>query len=1660
MSPVRPVDLRISNSGTSFHNPNMFRKKFLRRKPARPLESSGPPAPHLASTSISSDDAFGPMGLTLLHAPVDEPLIDFIFVHSLGGGSRKAWSKTSSLDHFWPQKWLPHEPWCERVRIHTYGYSSDWTKRKADVCNIHDFGKGLLAALSTSLELSTTKTTIVLVGHSMGGLVIKKAYILARENIAYQSLASRIHTIYFLATPHRGSDSAEVLNNVLSIAGLSHAYIPDLKRGSLSNQIINDTFRQYVNDIRIVSFYETRETAIGPLFRALVVPYESAVLGYNTEMQVPMDADHRSICKFESRNDPNYRSLAVNFGYTVGSILEYLHHSKKEEREQQLHALQTYLSISNTPEDDLLSFRDPHIPGTCHWFTSSDRFSRWENISAGSPTILWVCGQPGGGKSVLAGHIIDRLQRNTEPCSYFFFKGGNNLKAEFGTCLRSLAYQMALHDSEILDALLSMCQEPVWTDKDDVRSLWRRLFERGIISGRPSNQRHYWVIDAIDECASDSSSIAFVIDKLRDSTGLRVFITSRESSEIRTYLRALPTQDGQVDCIQLSPSDTLLDIHSLIQRKMEKWGIGEEKDRAALAAKILEKSNGSFLWTSLVLERMAFVYGSEQLSEVLDETPPEMEALYHNILSSMSRILVGKDLAKAILAWATCSIRPLTTDELSEALHLDMKAKLENLRGNISTLCGQLVCIDANGQVRMVHETAREFLLGKLGTGLESEFAVDSMAAHTRIACACLGALTDRRMRPPRTTRRTTELHITGFLHYACEAFWDHLALSNVSSGDLRNLVRKFLKANILTWIEVVAQRQDLSALTRASKNLEAYLSASHMVRSPLSDEDQVMHSWAADLTHIAAKFSDALAACPDAIHWVLPPFWPTNSAIYKAASPGRRFTIRGFSYRQWDDRLVSLNYYRDQTITAICHGNDLFAVAFRTGIITLYTASACQEYLVLKHEEPVQHVEFDSTTSLLASAGRKHLRLWDVSTGKQVHTFDLALPLMRIAFDGNKLLAPTHARHIAAWDLESGSPLPDSPWRDSTSENGRQGPIPCAVSISPGHRMMAVAYQGPPITLWDMDEASFYGRCGKGSLDSMTGPYLAYDLLLNPNEDIPRLAVAYADGDIMLLEPFRNEVVACFQANCHTLASTPDGRLLASADCCGTIQVYDFEALHIVYRIKSAECNIKGLAFSGDGLRLLDIRNTQCNVWEPVALLKRLRMDRTTIEISPTSGSNEVVTDDHSVNITALFIHPRGKFAVCGKEDGSVVLYNVNTAEAVRTLYKSPCFVRMLAWREEGQTLVCVNGANAVKAWRLNKPSDDDDWNIEQTLIDTYVDCRTALTRIHIHRGSPKFVMSSRGADFCWNIDTQQEEARLTAERCGMLRAWTDHPISPDHLICFDGAVARIFACRDWSQTTAVAIPTTCGFGRPELHIKDIYPCPDGRLLIEFADHEGHQETRDMVLVDPSLYTPAAPAMEAQEDEKHPTLTDEQAPPLDDGEGMSLGQLLTAEAPLLVTYDELLERVVHVIGVDSDRFIFVDVDSWVCSAKLAPTVADKLDLYTWVSSRFTADFAREFGYPARSKAVTDGVREALSNAAATCYRHFWVPRNWFQQNSRVLGGYVQSALYPEEGCGGAVVFVRHDRVVVAKNALDFAHWVPPGLDNGLWKREWVVRGK
>lgn len=1263
--------------------------------------------------------------------------------------------------------------------------------------------------------------------------------------------------------------------------------------------------------------------------------------------------------------------------------------SKERIRHRQVKDLEQYLEVSEKLEDDLVTIEDARMSGTCEWFSAKESYLKWSGSAPEAPSVLWVTGKPAAGKSVLAGYTIGQLQKSNAHCSYFFFKYGDKSKSRLSACLRSLAFQMACSNAQVRETILEMQKDGIKLDNDNERHIWRTLFLCGIFQTQIS--RHYWVIDALDECMNFVSFFDPVLAKLDESIPLRIMITSRETPELERNFFNLGTHRVQHE--RISTADTLPDIKLLVEAKAKSVLLKDDKDRATLVEKILRKSEGSFLWTVLVLSELSNSYGEEEINQALEDIPRNMEPLYQRTLELMTRATGGRKLAKAILTWATCAARPLTTKELDEALKLDVKDNFPNLQESISALCGHLATVDKFGRVQMVHGTAREFLLN---ADLDSEFAINKTEAHTRIARACLTYLTGEEMKPPRTSRRGSAKEIAGkrteFSVYACAAFSYHLAKADPLAHDVLVLVDNFLKSNVLSWIEVIAQTKNLLPLIRVAKNLRTYLGSCATERSPLDRSMQRIKGWTTDFIRIVAKFADALTTSPSAIYSLILPFCPTESTIHKIANPGRRLSVVGLSNVHWDDRLSCIDFHEGQT-SAVCLGDEFFAVGLTTGTVALYHATSCQEYKVLNHGEAVKILLFKSKTVLMASCGMKTIRIWDTCSGEVVYSFQATQRFIGLAFDKGLLIAASSKNFLASWDLDNdGAPQPDRPWNDSGEHlNTRSLPTPCAISIAMSHKMLAVAYSGRPITLWDLEDDIYYGGCGKKLASGKTSTHMVTALVFNPNPNIGLLVASYLDGDLVLLDPFNDQELESFRASCHTLAASPDGRLLAGSAGGGIIQIYEFDTLRLLYRVKSSNFYIKQLAFSRDSLHFSDIRGSHFNVWEPAILLRDSVGDDSSEGTS--TSLVDVVISDTRAKINAMVLHPKGEFVFCGKDDGSVSLYDLETGAEVRTLYRHKSLVRILTWWPQSDTIMSVDASNGIFTWNLKK-SRKEGWVADRILFQSRLDCGQSVIQALAGEAAGKFVLSTHKSDHLWSIDGQQEDVRTYSDRPG-IRKWVQHPQSPLHMICVEGAAARIYAWKDWSEIMSVPLTTDV----TRLQLKSVTPYISGRqrrILLELSQLDGSPDTRGLHLLDGARFNiENAPAKEAisedikgREDAENDSIVEEAA--------------VTASTPLFgPQLAALAHRVSHVVGLgDANQLVFLDTHSWVCSADL----------------------------------------EGLTNSSVSYSRHFFVPYDWFAGTRDVICAVAQRD----------VLFARNDDVAIIKGGLEYAETVNAEVEHAV----------
>ena len=205
------------------------------------------------------------------------------------------------------------------VRIRNFAYKIDW---EGPSLNMDGYGEALLAALYDSPQIrNSTDTPMVMVGHSLGSLLCKSACILAFRNPVYQIFASRLQAFIFFGTPHKISDLPLRVESRLgsSVVPGSRSFGWALTQVSKASQSINDDFRSYAADLKLLSFSEAVEFTVEHV-RHFSIDNVSATIDLPHEKTASIEASHRDICKFQTPSDPNYAKLKEAILFLVSDI--------------------------------------------------------------------------------------------------------------------------------------------------------------------------------------------------------------------------------------------------------------------------------------------------------------------------------------------------------------------------------------------------------------------------------------------------------------------------------------------------------------------------------------------------------------------------------------------------------------------------------------------------------------------------------------------------------------------------------------------------------------------------------------------------------------------------------------------------------------------------------------------------------------------------------------------------------------------------------------------------------------------------------------------------------------------------------------------------------------------------------------------------------------------------------------------------------------------------------------------------------------------------------------------------------------------------------------------------------------------------------------------
>lgn len=242
-----------------------------------------------------------------------------IFIHGLNGDARETWMRNKTDDStLWP-RWLASDTDCS---VWLLAYDAKLSNWQNNAMPLPDQGDSVLETLSA--EEGLRNRPLLLIGHSMGGLVIKTLISHGRtKGVArYKNVVSRIHGVVFIATPHNGSQMA-TLAKYFSVVLRTNPQVGDMKIHDAHIRSLHQQFLAYFNEpgtnVAVRTFAETKGFLIGKRFAGLnwgltklVVDPSSSEPHVPNEIAIRLPEDHISICKLENKESQLYKSL-LNF---------------------------------------------------------------------------------------------------------------------------------------------------------------------------------------------------------------------------------------------------------------------------------------------------------------------------------------------------------------------------------------------------------------------------------------------------------------------------------------------------------------------------------------------------------------------------------------------------------------------------------------------------------------------------------------------------------------------------------------------------------------------------------------------------------------------------------------------------------------------------------------------------------------------------------------------------------------------------------------------------------------------------------------------------------------------------------------------------------------------------------------------------------------------------------------------------------------------------------------------------------------------------------------------------------------------------------------------------------------------------------------------------
>ncbi|KAJ0168190.1 hypothetical protein CTA2_8711 [Colletotrichum tanaceti] len=382
----------------------------------------------------------------------------------------------------------------------------------------------------------------------------------------------------------------------------------------------------------------------------------------------------------ESSKNSRFRALSTRFSET---------RAQRQKLKQRLRVLNAC-----SAHDHEFTWKQTRKIGSTLLFSRHEEYDSWK-ASPRSSTLIWT-GKLGSGKSVLMANIVDNLNLATEnqtvTVAYFFCRYDLPQSLEARNIIGSLARQVLDKHQTQSGHGETLSQEEglaaVMTIAKMVDMLSRCEFE---------GTRPVFLLDGLDECTErERSLVCSTLGQLQNAFSLLVCISVRLDAgksldrDIRQLVNrstvTMPQQHLEmVDFINATLEDCLTS---------ERLNIGDPAIIVDIRKTLLEEADGMFLWVALQIDSLCERHTDQEIRQALLDLPKGLPATFQRILDAASP--QTRPLQTKILRLISISRRPLTVEELKEALGVDPGNPKWNPDNVINNMRSAMASLSAN----------------------------------------------------------------------------------------------------------------------------------------------------------------------------------------------------------------------------------------------------------------------------------------------------------------------------------------------------------------------------------------------------------------------------------------------------------------------------------------------------------------------------------------------------------------------------------------------------------------------------------------------------------------------------------------------------------------------------------------------------------------------------------------------------------------------------------------------------------------------------------------------------------------------------------------------------------------------------------------------------